>query len=98
MMETGLVAKWTKDNQPQLKQCLGRNLETKQNNDGWKNLTLQRISLDNMKGAFVILVAGMIISALICTIEIVFYRCLFIPILLFYTFSSLLDGQMTQVY
>ncbi len=97
-METGLVAKWTKDNQPQLRQCLGRNPEIKQKNDELNNISLQRISLDNMKGAFVILLSGIIISALMCAIEIVFYRFLFIPLLLFYSFASILDGKSMQVY
>ena len=97
-METGLVAKWTKDNQPQLRQSLGRNPEIQQNNNELKNLSLQQISLDNMKCAFVILLSGIIISALTCAIEIVFFRFLFILLLLFYSFASFLDGQLTQVY
>lgn len=72
MMETGLITKWTNDNMPQLKQCFGRNALK---NNELKHKSQQRISLDNMKGFFVILITGIIISALIFTIEISYYGC-----------------------
>lgn len=71
MLETGLVTQWGKQNEQQPlrhEQCLDSS-KSQNNNKRKESGHLVRISLANLKGSFVILITGIIISAFIFTTE-----------------------------
>ena len=72
MLETGLVTQWEKQNKQQPlrhEQCLEIS-KSRNNKKIKKQGHLLRITLANLKGSFVILITGTIISISVFTIEI----------------------------
>lgn len=64
MREAGLLDKWTTEAQPNATRCLGKD----------KKRGIRRLSLDNLSGAFVILIVGMTSSFFVFIGEQVIFR------------------------